>query len=73
MEEHLNGSIKINLKEKYLNYVLLPEKPKKEIDVEILALTRTKQSSWKPPIDHPWRKQFPQRKLSIQQPIPVQQ
>lgn len=72
MEEHLDGTVKINLREHYLNYVLLPEKPKKEINIKLSALTRIKQSSWKPPIDHPWRRQFPQRKLSIQQPIPAQ-
>lgn len=42
MEKHLNGDIKINLKEYYLNYMVLPERPKKEIDVKLFALTRKK-------------------------------
>ena len=58
MEKHLNDEIKINLKERYLNYTILPERPKKEIDIKLPALTIKKQSDWKPPIDHPWRKSF---------------
>jgi hypothetical protein len=54
LEEHLNGEIKIY----YLNYFPLPERPKKEIDIKPIALTTRKQTNWKPPFDHPWRKQF---------------
>jgi len=69
IEEHVNGEIKINLKGHYLNYKVLPERPKKEINVKLPALTRQKQSSYKPPIDHPWRKQFLFNKLKVKQPI----
>jgi transposase len=62
IEKHLDGEIKINLKERYLNYTVLPERPKKEIDVKLPALTIRKQSEWIPPIDHPWRKPFLFRK-----------
>lgn len=72
IEEHLNGEIKINLKEHYLNYKVLPERPKKEIDIKLAALTKQKQFSYKPPIDHPWRKQFLFAKRKIQQPIFIQ-
>lgn len=58
IEEHLNGEIKISLKNHYLDYTCLPEKPKKEIDVKLIALTTKKQTNWKPPLNHPWRKQF---------------
>ena len=58
IEEHLDGEIKINLKEHYLNYKILPERPQKEINIKLAALTRQKQNSYKPPIDHPWRKSF---------------
>ncbi|MBU0568952.1 ISNCY family transposase [bacterium] len=57
IEEHLNGEIKINLKEHYLNYTVLPERPKKIINIKLHAIRR-KQSDWKPPINHPWRTQF---------------
>ena len=59
IEKHLDNAIKINLKEHCLNYAILPERPKKEIDIKLPALTIRKQSEWKPPIDHPWRKPFP--------------
>jgi hypothetical protein len=58
MEEHLNGEVKISIRDKYLDYFLLPEKPKKEIEVKLIALTNRKQSTWIPPINHPWRTQF---------------
>lgn len=58
VEKHLNNEIKINLKGHYLNYQKLPERPKKEIDIKLPAITIRKQSSWKPPANHPWRNQF---------------
>jgi hypothetical protein len=72
IEKHLGGDIKINLKERYLNYILLPERPKKEIDVNLIALTRIKQSNWKPPINHPWRNQFLRDKFKNKQPAFIQ-
>jgi len=64
IEKHLDDQIKINLKERYLNYTILPERPIKEIDIKLPALTTRKQSSWKPPIDHPWKKSFLFRKTN---------
>jgi len=58
IEEHLNGNVKISLKDKYLNFKVLPERPKKEINIKLPAITIKKISNWKPPIDHPWRTQF---------------
>ncbi len=58
VEEHLSGEVKISLRDHYLNYVVLPERPKKEIDVKLIALTQKKSNHFKPPIDHPWRKPF---------------
>ncbi len=58
VEEHLDGAIKLCLKDSYLNYTVLPERPKKEINIKLPALTRQRQSSYKPPADHPWKKQF---------------
>ena len=58
IEEHLDKTIKINLKGHYLNYHTLPERPKKQIEVKLPAITKRKQSDWKPPADHPWRKNF---------------
>ncbi len=58
IEEHLNGELKISLRKHYLNYTRLPERPKKEIDIKLVALTNRKQTGHIPPADHPWRKQF---------------
>jgi uncharacterized glyoxalase superfamily protein PhnB len=58
VEEHLSGKIELRLKNSYLNYTVLPERPKKEINVKLAAITRSNQSHYKPPADHPWRRQF---------------
>lgn len=58
VEEHLDGKTMINLRGYYLNYIVLPERPKKMIDIKLQALTQDKQSDWKPPANHPWRKSF---------------
>jgi hypothetical protein len=55
VEQHLDNSIRINLKGHYLNYKVLPERPKKQ-NIPVIALTGQK-SSWKPPVNHPWRRQ----------------
>lgn len=56
VEERIDGKIFISLRNKYLNYEILPERPKK-VKMKVVALTRTK-PSWKPPADHPWRQPF---------------
>jgi hypothetical protein len=55
-EEWLDGTIHFSLKEKYLNYAILSEKPEK-IKQPPLILT-THKLNWKPPLNHPWRKRF---------------
>jgi len=57
VEERISGEIFLSLKGKYLNYTLLPERPKRIIEVKVPALAKSK-SPWKPPVDHPWRKPF---------------
>lgn len=57
MEERIDGTMFISLRNKYLNYVVLPKRPEKINNVKIIALTR-KKSSWKPPADHPWKRSF---------------
>ena len=69
VEKHLDGEIKINSKDHYLDYFVLPEKPKKEIDVKLPALVKQKQSSYKPPIDHPWRHQILYEKMKSKSKI----
>ncbi|HZJ41645.1 MAG TPA: ISNCY family transposase [Patescibacteria group bacterium] len=69
VETHLGGEIKLRLREFYLNYKLLPDKPKKEIEVKLVALTKQMQGSYKPPAGHPWREQFLFGKRGIRQEI----
>jgi len=58
IEQHLSGEIKICLGNHYLDYKVLPERPRKIIDLKLPALTIKKQTSYKPPANHPWRKQL---------------
>ena len=55
MEEHLSGEIKINFKDHYLNYKVLPTRPKKQKNIPVAALTKNK-PNWQPAPDHPWRR-----------------
>ena len=72
VEERLDGEIKINYKEKYLDYTELPERPQKEINIKLVALTNKKPSQWKPPADHPWRRQFLHDKIKNNQPVLIE-
>lgn len=54
VEERLDGTIHIRIKNVYLEYRELPLRPK-PVRVPVVALTRQK-PDWKPPKDHPWRK-----------------
>jgi len=54
VEERLDGTIHIRLKDTYLAHRELPSRPK-HMRVPIVALTGEK-PLWKPPKDHPWRR-----------------
>lgn len=56
VEKRLDDKIFISLRGKYLNFKELPQRPEK-VKMKIAFLTKT-EPSWKPPIDHPWRKPF---------------
>ncbi len=62
IEERLDGEVRISLRNHYLNYSRLPNRPQKEININLAALTIKKQASWIPPTNHPWRKQFINKK-----------
>lgn len=65
IEEHLDDSMHISKKDKYLNFKELSQKPKKEIELKLPAITKRK-SNYTPPADHPWRNyQFKKEKLKI--------
>ena len=56
MEERLDGSLHIRLRDTYLTYVALPKRPER-IRAHVTALTREKPPVVPPP-GHPWRKPF---------------
>ena len=58
-EEWIDATIHFSLKGKYLNYAVLPERPKK-INRQPTILT-THKLNWKPPLNHPWRRYFKTR------------
>lgn len=58
-EEWLDKTVHFSLRGKYLNYTILPERPKK-MNKHPLILTAHK-LNWKPPANHPWRKPFKQQ------------
>jgi transposase len=54
VEEHLDGTIHLNLRNHYLDFVELPERPQK-VKMHVTGLTKERQI-WKPPMNHPWKK-----------------
>lgn len=52
-EERLDGTIQFRLRGKYLNYKVLPERPKK-IDAP-WVIAASKKPVYVPPANHPWR------------------
>lgn len=56
VEEHLDDTIHIFKNDISLGYIKLPERPKK-IEMKVTALTRDR-VQWKPPANHPWRRDF---------------
>lgn len=55
IEERLTGDVKISLKEHFLGYQILPERPKKIKDIPLVALTN-RPAHYIPPANHPWRR-----------------
>jgi len=53
VEERLDGTTHFRLRGKYLNYRLLPEKPKKANKNQLWIIPKT--ANYRPPANHPWR------------------
>ncbi len=60
VEEWLDKSIHFSLREKYLSYTELPERPKKVKRPP--SILTTHKLNWKPPIDHSWKKPYKAKK-----------
>lgn len=65
IEEHMDGQIKLKLREKELRYRVLPKRPEKEFKLKIPALV-TSRPTYRPPANHPWRRQFSTNKFNLQ-------
>jgi transposase len=63
--QQIDGSISLMLNGKKLNYVLLPKRPEKEINIKLPAITKNK-TAYIPPANHPWRHQILLDKLKTQ-------
>ncbi len=55
IEERLDNSLRIKLRNNYLNFIALPERPNKTYLEKLPALPARKKSDWKPAPNHPWR------------------
>jgi len=65
IEEHLDKTIHICKKDIYLNFNELEEKPVKEIDLKLAAITPRK-TFYTSPANHPWRRfQFSQKQEKV--------
>lgn len=53
VEEWLDGTVHFSLHKFYLNYTVLPARPKKITKQPIILTTHP--LNWKPAVDHPWR------------------
>lgn len=73
IEERIDETVFISLRNKYLDYLVLPERPQKVKEMEkVIGLTKKTESAfWKPALDHPWRQQFVLPKLRPEQTAPV--
>lgn len=58
IEERLDKTIHIRLREKYLNYYILPERAKKQIVPRKMSWIIAASKAHTPPINHPWRQMF---------------
>lgn len=56
VEEWIEGTIHLSLRGYYLNYTILPERPRKQKTNPTIITTH--KLNWKPPPNHPWRRPF---------------
>lgn len=56
VEEWLDQTVHFSLKEKYLNFVVLPGRPKKAKSNPTILTSH--KINWKPPANHPWKRTF---------------
>jgi len=58
VEERKDGTIRIRLRGKYLNWKILPTRPLKASKKQLWVIPAGVKTIWKPAINHPWRHQI---------------
>lgn len=58
VEERSDGTVHFRLRGRYLNYQVLPERPRKAKAEIPWVIAASRKPVYVPPRDHPWRKQF---------------
>lgn len=77
VEEHTNHEILIQFRGKYLNYQILPRRPKRlTISSWVLTTAKVHESKqakpqWKPPQDHPWRRNYQPLRKPLELTLPT--
>jgi transposase len=56
VEQWLDQTVHVSFKEKYLNFVVLSERPKKAKSNPMILTNH--RLNWKPPANHPWKRTF---------------
>lgn len=63
IEEWTDGTIHLKIRDRYLNYDILPERPKKSNNIAWVIPATRKPTI--PPADHPWRQKFILQKAKV--------
>lgn len=58
LEKRLDGTLHMRLREKYLLFKVLPERPPKTNELVTALMPKAERTPWKPPANHPWKRSF---------------
>lgn len=58
IERRLDGTLHMRLRDAYLAFKALPERPPRTRERITALVPKKEQTPWKPPADHPWKRSF---------------
>jgi hypothetical protein len=58
LEKRLDGTLHMRLRDKYLVFKVLPERPPKDKERVTALVPKKERTPWVPPANHPWKKPF---------------
>ena len=58
LEKRLDGTLHMRLRDKYLAFKVLPERPLKDKERVTALAPKKERTPWVPPASHPWKKKF---------------